>query len=84
MDIEQLRELLRNNVITVNFRKKDGTIRQMLCTTMSEYLPELLSYTAMNSSSFDNILTVWDVEKNAWRSFRHDSIQSIYVDELCG
>jgi hypothetical protein len=55
----------------------------MLCTTMSEYLPEF-NGTSTTSSSFDNILTVWDLEKNAWRSFRHDSIQSIYVDELCG
>jgi hypothetical protein len=83
MDIEQVKELLRNNVITVNFRKKDGTIRQMLCTTMSEYLPEF-NGTSTTSSSFDNILTVWDLEKNAWRSFKYDSIQSIYVDELCG
>jgi hypothetical protein len=83
VQIEELKELLRNNIVTVSFKKKDGSIREMLCTTMSEYLPEF-NGASTTSSSFDNILTVWDLEKNAWRSFKYDSIQSIYVDELCG
>lgn len=78
MDIEELRDLLRKDIVTVTFTKKDGSRREMICTTISDYLPEL---SGLHSSvPSDNLVTVWDLEQQGWRSFKFDSIQSIETD----
>lgn len=76
MNIDELRETLRNNIVTVSFEKKDGTIREMLCTTLAEYLPEM---DGNSSQPSEKLVTVWDLENSGWRSFRFDSLRSIYV-----
>ena len=73
MTIEELRELLRTDIVTVVFTKKDGTKREMVCTTMPEHTPPVSGTSVVN----DNLVTVWDCENAGWRSFRFDSIKSI-------
>ena len=73
MNIEELRNLLRTEIVTVTFIKKDGSKREMVCTTLPEYIPEVSG----NSVPKDNLVTVWDLEIQEWRSFKFDSIQSI-------
>lgn len=80
MDRLTLKETLRNGVHTVTFEKADGTIREMRCTLNDQYLPQLL--TEQNEASKvrnenPNVLAVWDVDNNGWRSFRVDSIKSV-------
>lgn len=70
-------KLLQEHVCEVTFTKKNGEQRTMICTLMPEFLPiyeteEGLSTTA----SKDGIYTVWDLEADAWRSFKADSIIS--------
>jgi hypothetical protein len=77
MNISELRELLRTDVATVVFSKKDGSSRTMICTTMKEYLPEAPSVPSVVSPT---VVTVWDLEQNGWRSFRFDSVKSIQTD----
>jgi hypothetical protein len=77
MNISELRELLRTDVATVVFSKKDGTKRTMICTTSSEYLPEAPSVPSVVSPT---VVTVWDLEQSGWRSFRFDSVKSIETD----
>jgi hypothetical protein len=79
MNIEELRELLKTDLVTVVFTKKDGTKREMHCTTISDYLPEVSSNT-VSVPPKEDIVTVWDLEQNAWRSFTFSSIQSIETD----
>jgi hypothetical protein len=76
MTIDEIRDMLRNNTLEVHFKKKDGSMRRMVCTTSEEVLgPQSASQSA---SVFKNeIVTVWDVEADAWRSFRFDSIISV-------
>ncbi len=79
MNIEELRKLLKNELVTVVFTKKDGTKREMHCTTISDYLPEV-ARGIVNMPPKEDIVTVWDLEQNAWRSFMFNSILSIETD----
>lgn len=75
-----LKQMLENDVITVVFTKKDGNERTMKCTLLPEYLPHqgatLLVEGANRKQNID-VVSVWDVEENGWRSFRLDSIKEI-------
>lgn len=74
---EDLKKLLKSAVLTVNFKKKDDSVRKMVCTLNEEYLPDVDQDNTENKrtkkESIDAI-AVWDLEKQAWRSFRLDSI----------
>ena len=77
MDILELRKLLTQDVVTVSFTKKNGDTREMICTTMQEYLPQASS---ISTPASPEVVTAWDLENNGWRSFRFDSIKSIFTD----
>ena len=77
MDISDVRKLLSEEIITITFTKKDGTIREMLGTTMPEYLPA--NDNPSTSTPSPTVLTLWDLE-NGWRSIRFDSIQEIFTE----
>lgn len=81
MNIEAIRKLLKTDLVTVVFTKKDGTKREMHCTTISEYLPEI-SRSITNMPPKEDVVTAWDLEQNAWRSFLLDSIVSIETDDF--
>jgi hypothetical protein len=75
---EELIKLLKERVVTVKFKKKDDSIRKMVCTLSEEYLPEPepLTEGEVKKTKKDNANTipVWDLEKLAWRSFRVDTV----------
>lgn len=75
---DELTKLLKEKVVTIKFRKKDDTIRKMICTLSEEYLPEPepLAEGEVKKTKKENFntLPVWDLEKLAWRSFRVDSV----------
>ena len=77
----ELKELLQNSVSTVIFTKVDGTEREMNCTLLAEYLPEQpekqLLTEGTSRTENPNVLSVWDLDNNSWRSFRIDSIKSV-------
>lgn len=74
----ELKETLENGVVTVVFEKVDGTLREMKCTLLTEYLPKTEGPTLLTERKEpDNVLSVWDVENNGWRSFRVDNIKEI-------
>ena len=81
MDIDELREALKTGLATIHFLKKDGTVREMHCTLKPEFLPVMPEPNPrLTYGPSPTIVTVWDLEQNAWRSFKFDSIQSIDVD----
>jgi hypothetical protein len=67
---------LHEGDVKVTFKKKDETTRTMLCTLREEALPkqtdieEQIQIKKKNS----DVLAVWDIDKESWRSFRYDSI----------
>lgn len=75
---EELIKLLKEKVVTVKFKKKDESIRKMVCTLSEEYLPEpeplIEGEVKRTKKENPNTLPVWDLEKLAWRSFRVDSV----------
>lgn len=75
MDRDEMIYTLKARRVDVVFRKKDGEQRKMRCTLMESVLPEIDSTTEKRkvSRSADTV-SVWDMEKRAWRSFRVDSV----------
>ena len=75
---DELTKLLKEKVVTVTFKKKDDTVRKMVCTLSEEYLPEpeegIENKDKKSKKENPNTLPVWDLEKLAWRSFRVDSV----------
>lgn len=67
-------DLLEERIVEVTFTKKDGTKRVMNCTLHEDYLPETVGSDKERS---DEALAVFDVDKDAWRSFRWDSITAV-------
>ena len=73
---DDLKEIFANNVVVVNFTKTNGIERIMYATLMPEFLPKLKDHPKEKSikSINPNILSVWDVDKSGWRSFRIDNL----------
>lgn len=80
-----LRSVLSESEVTIVFTKKDGTNRTMVCTlseknhALSEYNRAKSEHISRKKEKSNDSLAVFDVEKNAWRSFRYDSIKEITV-----
>lgn len=66
---------LRKGEKTVNFTKRDGSTRRLRCTLQDGRIPPATSNEAREPNP--DVLVAWDVEKNAWRSFRKDSVLSV-------
>ena len=75
---DELIKLLKEKVVTLKFKKKDDSIRKMICTLSEDYLPEpkeiIEGQEKKKKKENPNTLPVWDLEKLAWRSFRIDSV----------
>lgn len=91
MELEDLR-LFRNNLnrgfVSFTFRKADGSIRKAIGTTNIRYIgvhtfnDKEAEETVNNHRDFtkrhgENQIPFFDVEKNAWRSFNTERLESI-------
>ena len=78
---QQIRQGLMSGIIEVSFTKKDGTDRTMKCTLNNQYLPEQkdLEHEIDKRNKSDEVIAVWDIEKEGWRSFRWDSVKGYKV-----
>ena len=73
---EWLHSLLKTETVDLTFVKKDDTIREMKCTLMESKLPA--GYVVDPEAEIhENYIHIFDLEKQAWRSCRFDSIRSI-------
>lgn len=79
IDRYALKETLENGVVTVTFTKADGSLREMHCTLNRSIMPPQLLQEEVRTPRKENpdVISVWDVDMNGWRSFRFDSIQSV-------
>lgn len=77
----ELKEQIQNGIVTVVFEKVDGTIREMKCTLNKEYMPAQLLTEEQNAAKVrtenHDLLSVWDIENNGWRSFRVSNVKEI-------
>jgi len=73
-----LAEVLRTQPTTINFTKKDGTDRVMLCSTMSAVIPEDKQPKGNSTKpASTESHAVFDMEKQEWRSFRYADVVSV-------
>ena len=76
----KLKLLLSEKVQKVVFEKADGTIREMVCTTNPDIVPwpdnptEAEGRIPEKRNKDENLFSVWDVEKEGWRSFRFERL----------
>ena len=72
-----LLESLKKGTVTVTFRKIDtGEIRVMPCTLNPAVLEANGVVNKVNVESTDTeSFPVWSLDKNAWRSFRLDTVE---------
>lgn len=76
-----LRDMLSCTVVTVTFKKSDGTDRVMKCTLDSTRgVVEYERKTDRVKNKNPDTLAVWDIEKNEWRSFRWDALKNVVVE----
>jgi hypothetical protein len=77
-----LRSHLKFGPVTVTFTKKDGSERVMKCTTNPTYImfkdPAILE-SKREKKVNEEVMPVYDMESNAWKSFRWDSIKSVMI-----
>lgn len=82
---ETLLNKLKNDSVTITFKKLNNETRNIKCTLMEKYLPtatkdDLMSQKKIRQIS-PEILAVWDLEKNAWRSMRWSNIIEVIDGE---
>lgn len=79
-------EILRQNEIQVTFEKKDGTIREMVCTLKKEILEKMIPDFGKEVEDDKpkrvktpnlEVISVFETTEKAWKSFRFDSLISI-------
>lgn len=77
---DELKEHLSKCVAEITFNKVDGSVRKMHCTLMTDYIPQVISeeqVAHVPRVQTDEVLAVWDLDKQDWRSFRLDSITNV-------
>jgi hypothetical protein len=78
---EELLEKLRNRVCEVTFTKVNGEVRTMPCTLRKDLVPVYERKTPVKEASEKEsaTLSVWCIDKQAWRSFRVDSVTDFKI-----
>ena len=82
---EDLKLLLSQNVVTVDFTKLDGDKRVMTCTLREDIKPAATKADSMSQKKVrevsDAVVSVWDVNAKGWRSFRYERINAVNIVE---
>ena len=75
-----LRDLLKTQEVIVDFIKADGEFRSIKCTLSESHGAKyVVNENKDRTSKKPNpeVCVVWDVNQNAWRSFRWDRVKRI-------
>jgi WYL_2, Sm-like SH3 beta-barrel fold len=75
---EWITSVLKENIVTVTFTKKDGSERVMRCTLNPELLPKVeIKENKVERKRSDTSIAVYDLEAAGWRSFITRSVKKI-------
>jgi hypothetical protein len=74
---DSIYEQLKAGRCRVTFTKVDGTDRTMNCTLKDEMLPEQYRGKGTILTEGSNVIRVYDLDLNEWRSFRVDSVKNV-------
>lgn len=70
-----LKTFLSTGVMEVEFTKKNGELRKMACTTKMQLIPEdKRPIGESNLPVNEEVIRVYDVNAEGWRSFRVDGV----------
>lgn len=74
-----IKSTLKTYTAKVTFTKVDGSERIMKCTLNESLIPQSTEEkkTDRVKAENDNVLAVWDLEAEGWRSFKIDSVKSV-------
>lgn len=74
---EAIEEALQNGIANVSFTKKNGEQRNLTGTKNYELIPESDHPKGSSSTNTnDDLITVYDIQNNGWRSFYVSSVIS--------
>lgn len=80
-----LTDILQQESVAVTFKKVDGTLREMNCTLSTKLIPKMpvVESTTTNPKKLTRVnnpelVTVYDLDKGAWRSFKLRNITNIH------
>jgi hypothetical protein len=79
MEKSKVLELLHTETVDLEFVKKDGTVRVMTCTLKADKLPAQvdLEEAVQKKAVNPDVMAVFDLINQGWRSFRWDSLISV-------
>ena len=79
----ELKTLLEQNVLVVDFTKLNGDKRVMTCTLREDMKPRATKDDTISQKKVreisDKVVGVWDVNAKGWRSFRYERINSVDI-----
>ncbi len=78
--LETLRECIGKQLIEVTFRKKDGELRVMTCTTNLDLIPPSAwpqGKVTLSEQTQERTMRVYDLNAQGWRSFVIDNVQNV-------
>jgi ferredoxin-fold anticodon binding domain-containing protein len=73
-DKEVLRNILNTQEVVIKFTKTNGENREMRCTLSEGLVPQYEKKTERVKNANAEVQPVFDLDKQAWRSFRWDSV----------
>ncbi len=79
----ELQQALSKLNADITFTKKDGTERIMKCTLRNDVVVPYEKKTDIVREGKDNIMPVWDLEAEAWRSVNIDTIKEVTYYGIC-
>ncbi len=77
MTREEIVELLEVKTLKVTFTKVNGEERVMNCTLREDIVPQGDDNEFTSRAYNPNVVPVWDVDKEGWRSFRLDNLKAV-------
>lgn len=77
MNKAEIKTKLEAGIATVVFTKADGSERSLKCTLQASMLPARESSEKPQRADNPEVVHVWDVDNNGWRTFRLDSMKDI-------
>lgn len=83
---DDLKNMLAQNVMVIDFTKLNGDKRVMTCTLREDMKPRATKEDTMSQKKVrdlaEEVISVWDVNAKGWRSFRYARVNSVdVVDE---
>lgn len=79
MEKSDVIDTLKQGITVVEFKKVNGEYRKMQCTLAGDHLPEQidLEETIQKKKPNPEVMAVFDIEQQGWRSFRWDKLETV-------